>query len=127
MIDALFNQPNYLVAKKALDVARLRQEAIASNIANLETPNYRRVDIAPEFAAELQRAAAAGDGRRVGNLHPKISVDSAAVANSKDGNTVTLENELVRMSQNTVENTLQSQLVTGTLLRLRLAITGRSL
>jgi flagellar basal-body rod protein FlgB len=127
MIEALFNQPNYLVAKKALDVARLRQEAIAANIANLETPNYKRVDIAPEFAAELRKAAAAGDARRIGELQPAITVDPAAVANSKDGNTVTLESELLRMSQNTVENALQTQLVSGTLTKLRMAITGKTL
>jgi flagellar basal-body rod protein FlgB len=127
MIEALFNQPNYLVAKKALDVAQLRQQAIASNIANLETPNYRRLDVAPVFATELQKAAAAGDSRQIAALQPKISVDPSAVANSQDGNTVTLENELLCMGQNTLEHALQTQLVSGTLMRLRMAITGKSL
>ena len=39
MIDALFSQSNYLAAKKMLDASVLRHEAIASNLANLETPN----------------------------------------------------------------------------------------
>jgi flagellar basal-body rod protein FlgB len=45
MIEALFNQPNYLAAKKTLDAVVLRQQAIANNIANLETPGYKRVDL----------------------------------------------------------------------------------
>ena len=36
MIEALFNQPNYLAAKTGLDVVELRQRAIQQNIANLE-------------------------------------------------------------------------------------------
>ena len=42
MIDALFNDPTYLAGKKMLDAIALRQEAIAANIANLETPGYIR-------------------------------------------------------------------------------------
>ena len=125
MIDALFNQPNYLVAKRALDVTRLRQEAIASNIANLETPNYRRVDVAPVFEAELQKAAAAGDAQRLREFRPRIAEDPSAVSGSKDGNTVTLEDELMRMSQNPLQNSLETQLVSGTLAKLRMAITGK--
>ena len=52
MIDALFNQPTYVAAKKMLDVTVLRQEAIASNLSNLETPNYKRLDVAPSFEAD---------------------------------------------------------------------------
>ena len=56
MIEALFNQPNYLAAKKTLDAVALRQEAINNNLANLETPGYKRVDLAPDFDQELQIA-----------------------------------------------------------------------
>ena len=38
MIDALFNQNGYLAAKKMLDATTVRQDAIASNLANLKTP-----------------------------------------------------------------------------------------
>jgi flagellar basal-body rod protein FlgB len=55
MINALFSQPNYLASKKMLDATVLRQEAITSNIANLETPNYKRLDIAPLSAMIFDR------------------------------------------------------------------------
>ena len=42
MIEGLFNQPNYVAAKKLLDVTALRHEALASNIANASTPQDRK-------------------------------------------------------------------------------------
>ncbi|MBI4326256.1 MAG: flagellar basal body rod protein FlgB [Chloroflexi bacterium] len=125
MIDALFSQPNYLGAKKLLDVAVLRHEAIASNLANVETPNYQRVDVAPGFEVSLRQALAARDPARLASVQPQLAVDGQAIAQRQDGNTVQLESELMRLHQNTVAHTLHSQLITSALLRLRLAITGR--
>jgi flagellar basal-body rod protein FlgB len=126
MIDALFNTPSYLAAKKTLDAVALRQEAIASNIANLETPGYQRVDIAPTFQSELNRACAARDPQQLAALKPTLAPDPTATPNSRDGNTVSMEKELMLMNQNTVTSALETQLVSGTLAKLRLAITGKS-
>src|SRR5690349_13015316 len=125
MIGALFAQPNYLAAKKLLDATALRHEAIASNLANIETPNYHRVDVAPSFAAELNQAVAAQDPARLAALRPSVAVDSSAVSTRRDGNTVQLEKELANLNQNTLAYTVETQLVTGSLARMRLAITGR--
>jgi len=65
MIEALFSQPNYLAAKKTLDAVALRQEAIANNLANLETPGYRRVDLSPSFEKQLEQATASGDSSQL--------------------------------------------------------------
>jgi flagellar basal-body rod protein FlgB len=125
MIDALFNQPGYLAAQKMLDAAVIRHEAIASNIANLETPNYKRLDVAPNFSSDLNRALASGDAAQLKSLQPSIAVDTNAVSANHDGNTVNLEHELLALNQNQLMHTLETQLVTGSLLKLRLAITGR--
>jgi flagellar basal-body rod protein FlgB len=126
MIEALFNQPDYLAAKRTLDAVALRHEAIASNIANVETPGYQRIDLASSFKAELDRACAAGDARQLASLRPALAPDPAAVAQSRDGNTVNLEGELVEMSKNTVLHSVESQLISSALLRLKLAITGKT-
>jgi flagellar basal-body rod protein FlgB len=126
MIDGLFNQTNYVAAKKMLDATALRHEAIASNLANLETPHYKRVDVAPTFAAELQQAVASKDAGRIAGVQPEIGVDPSAVPQRKDGNTVQLETELLKLNQNFMEHQLETQLVSGALLKLRLAITGRA-
>jgi len=126
MINALFSQPNYLASKKMLDATVLRQEAITSNIANLETPNYKRLEIAPSFSSDLRQAIASKNPAQIEILRPHLIVDNAAVSSKRDGNTVQLEDELLQLNQNYVEHTLETQLVSGSLLRLRMAITGRS-
>jgi flagellar basal-body rod protein FlgB len=126
MIDALFNQPNYVGAKKMLEATVLRHEAIASNIANLEQPHYQRVDLSASFQQELGRALGAGNASQIASLKPQLAIDAQAVAANKDGNSVRLESELAQLSQNYVQSALENQLVTGNLLRLRMAITGRS-
>ncbi len=126
MIDALFNQPDYLAAKKQLDAIALRQDAIASNIANLETPGYKRLDVAPAFNSELERACAARDPEQIAALKPELAVDTNASAVCPDGNTVNLESELLEMNKNSLAGTLQTQLVTTDFYRLRMAITGKS-
>src|SRR4051812_33524889 len=106
MIDALFSQPNYVAAKKMLDVAVLRHEAIASNLANLETPNYKRLDVAPSFSSELQRAFAAGDSAEISATRPSLSVDPGA-SPRLDGNTVELESELAEMNKNFLAHAIE--------------------
>lgn len=126
MIDALFNDPSYLAGKKTLDAIVLRQEAIAANIANLETPGYHRVDLAPSFKAELERACAAGNPQQIAALKPSLAPDPNAVPNSRDGNTVNLESEMMNLNQNMLAHAVESQLVSYSLLKLQMAITGKS-
>jgi flagellar basal-body rod protein FlgB len=125
MIEAIFNQPNYLTAKKTLDAVALRQEAINNNLANLETPGYKRVDLAPSFENELERASSANDSQQISSLTPSLAVDNTAKAVSKDGNTVSLEKELMRMNQNAMTHSLETQMVSSMLAKMRLAIRGQ--
>lgn len=125
MIEGLFNQTNYVAAKKMLDVTALRHEAIASNLANVETPRYKRIDVTPAFSTELQQAIASGESARIQSVSPQLAIDSTAVASRPDGNSVQLESELMKLNQNFLEHQLETQLVTGAMMKLRLAITGR--
>jgi flagellar basal-body rod protein FlgB len=126
MIDALFSQPNYIAAKKMLDVTALRHEAIASNLANIETPHYRRIDVDPSFMKQLQQAVAAQDGERLNSLEPALAPDMTAVSSRRDGNTVELDTELINLNQNSMAHSLETQLITSSLVKLRSAVTGRS-
>ncbi len=126
MIDALFNQPHLLAAERLLDLSALRHEAIAANLANLETPNYKRLDVSPDFERQLDAAVTAGDVDGMRRLHPQLAVDPTAVARRRDGNTVELETELLHLSQNSLEHEVEAQLLSASLLRLRSAITGHS-
>jgi flagellar basal-body rod protein FlgB len=126
MIDALFGDVNYTAAKKMLDLNVLRHEAIASNIANVETPNYKRLDVSPTFEAQLSQAIANHDPGEIASLQPELTVDTQAVTGRMDGNTVQLESEMLNLNQNMVEHSLETQLVSNSLMRMRMAITGKS-
>jgi flagellar basal-body rod protein FlgB len=125
MIDALFSEPTYVAAKKMLDVTVLRQQAIASNLSNLETPNYKRLDVSPSFEAQLSQAVGSQDANKIAGLQPALAVDTSAVSGRSDGNTVSLETEMLKLNQNTVEDALETQFVSGSLANMRLAITGK--
>lgn len=127
MIQSLFNQSNYVVTKKLLDATVLRHQAIAGNLANVETPNYKRIDVAPSFQTELVAAVKANDGDRIANVpSPTLSIDPTAVASNRDGNSVNLDQEMLAMNENSLAHGLETQLITGSMLKLRMAITGRS-
>src|SRR5581483_280154 len=126
MIDAVFSQPEYVATKKMLDVNLMRHEAIASNLANIETPGYKRLDVSGAFENQLQQAIGNNDSQSIMGLQPQLAVDTQAVASRGDGNTVQLESELLRLNQNTLENAVETQCVNFNLARLRMAITGKS-
>ena len=125
MIDALFSQTNYVAVKKMLDATMLRHEAITSNIGNVEMPGYKRLDVNPSFSTQLSQAMQSPDSAQINNLQPSLMVDASAVATGLDGNTVQIEKEMIQLTQNMLAHSLETQLITGKLLRLRLAITGR--
>jgi flagellar basal-body rod protein FlgB len=93
MIEALFNQPNYVGAKKLMEATMLRHEAIASNIANLEQPKYKRVDLAPVLSAGAE--AGAGKPGCGADRRSRAQADGGCRSGggNKDGNSVRLEHE----------------------------------
>ncbi len=107
-----------------LDATVLRQEAISSNIANVETPHYKRIDVNPTFGTELKRAIAGNQQGDVRGVQPYIEVDRNAVSQNRDGNSVQLEKELVHLQKNMIAHQLQTQMITGKLTKMRKAITG---
>jgi flagellar basal-body rod protein FlgB len=82
--------------EKALSGAALRQEAIASNIANVNTPGYRRQDV--DFASAL--SAAWDDGSEsVERLAPAKQVDQSSVVRA-DGSSVDIDVEAAAQAKN---------------------------
>ena len=124
MIEQLFSGTNYQATKQLLDAATLRHEALAANIANVETPGYKRVDLAKEFSQEFTAHLHNGGG--AGAPVPQIAEDATASARRKDGNNVQLDKELLAMSKNEAEYETLTEFVSGSIKQLRLAITGRS-
>lgn len=125
MVDPIFQSSNYAAARKLLDAAALRQEAIAANIANAETPGYRRLDVSTDFADQLKASLKNGEFDRAAELKPKLSEDMHARAVRPDGNTVEIEHELLAMNKNSAEYEFLSEVVSRNIKQLKLAITGR--
>src|SRR5580698_994604 len=104
MTEPIFQTDNYQLARKLLDASALRQEAIASNVANVETPGYRRLDVAPDFATQLRASSARGElGSDMSDIKPSLTEDTTARTMRPDGNTVEIEKELLAMNKNAVE------------------------
>lgn len=95
------------VLNRAADAAWQRNEAISNNIANVDTPGYKRQDVA--FESVLQQAL--GNNRyqsmddKVANvnlsrLRGRAYVDYANYSYRLDGNNVDVENENVMLAEN---------------------------
>jgi len=127
MIDPVFQSDNYLLARKLLDASVVRQEAIASNIANAETPGYRRIDVASDFATQLRTRLEAGKTSELATLKPKLAEDPTARSVRPDGNTVELERELLEMNRNNVEFDYLAEVVSRNIKQMKIAISGRAM
>ncbi len=86
--------------------ASARQEAVAQNIANADTPGYRAQDVTPfndtyeTTGTHSMRATRSGHfGEATGTSRFSASLVDADAAESPNGNTVSLENEMVKSSQ----------------------------
>lgn len=126
MIDPVFQSDNYQLARKLLDASVVRQEAIASNIANADTPGYRRLDVSTDFAAQLRTKLQAGKLSEAASLQPTIVEDLTARSVRPDGNSVEIERELIEMNRNSVEYDYLAEIVTRNIKQMKLAITGRA-
>ena len=125
MIQKLFSNENYAMSKTMLDVASARHEALAANIANVETPGYRRVDVSKTFLQELQQQFKSGDAGCRTSRSP-IEVDANARSTRADGNNVELDSELLQLGSNEMQYEMLADFVTGSLARIKTAISGRS-
>lgn len=125
MTEALFGGINYMAAKKGLDACVERHRALASNIANLETPGYKRQEVSGVFRQQLTEAVRRQDSESLASLQPRVSTDLSAIPRSPDGNTVNMTDELLALQENGLEHSLHVQLITGRMARLRGAISGR--
>lgn len=120
MIGGLFDKTINLLGN-SLDLRVARQRLLSSNIANQETPGYRAVDI--RFEDELKKKEGGAPGTilvRTDNLHmpvvqstgtqPRV-LDRATEIEGYDQNSVGIEGEMVRLSENTLMYSVASKML----------------
>jgi len=81
----------------------LRQKAIASNVANLQTPGYRRLDV--EFEQLLAKSLDADGSADLSKATPELFQPKQTPVKS-NGNDVSLEAEVGEMVKNTLRHKL---------------------
>ena len=101
----------------------LRQKAIASNVANIETPGYRRIDV--RFEELLAEAIESGHLNDVMDIDPEFFQTMNTPVKS-NGNDVSLENEVGQMVKNTLRHKAYIKLFRGRLSQIELAINTRA-
>jgi flagellar basal-body rod protein FlgB len=104
--------------ERALSGAALRQEAIASNIANVNTPGYRRQDV--DFQSTL-RAAWGQQPSVVARVQPSIGTDASAQVR-QDGSSVDIDVEAAAQAKNGLQYEAVSQVLKTRISIIRSAI-----
>jgi flagellar basal-body rod protein FlgB len=96
------------ILSKALEASWTRNEVISNNIANVDTPNFKRSDVA--FESLLEQALASNSSESVSNIEPQIVVDNSSLSYRLDGNNVDIDTEMAYLAENQLKyNALISQ------------------
>jgi flagellar basal-body rod protein FlgB len=92
-----------LALERAIEGAGKRHEALAANLANANTPGYRRVEV--DFHTALASAIDRGDEAKpaLERLSFTPQTDAGAGVTRADGSTVDVDSESARLAENALE------------------------
>ncbi len=121
--------------EKALGLRAFRQQVLAGNIANADTPNYKARDF--DFSTALKQAVSGRDSRNLqmittnsqhlsagANAGPTRLLYSLPAQSSVDGNTVDMDVERGKFSENAIQYEAGLSFVSGQVKTLLSAIQG---
>jgi len=108
MISKIFNHSSYL--EKSLDASWLRNEVIANNISNVDTPNFKSSSV--EFESiledklkgkgiEMKKTKTGHISQEEMELKPRVVLNEDTTVRM-DGNNVDIENEQINLAKNTI-------------------------
>lgn len=116
----LLFDPTLAALAQVLTVRQQRHEVIASNLANIETPGYRAREL--DFRTALREAFETAEEGRPATA-PRVVADVEAPARA-DGNTVDLDLQMAKLSENAGSYTTCARLLAKEFEHLREAIEG---
>ena len=107
----------------ALTYHRERHSVLAGNVANLDTPGYRAIDLERRTANDPGALAVTNDGhqRAPGGSDFVTSFDDGGRLPGSDGNAVSLERELSKIDANRARYATSAELVSRRFALLRYA------
>jgi flagellar basal-body rod protein FlgB len=100
--------------ERALNIRAQYHKVLAANIANIDTPGYREKDI--DFKAELGRSS---EGLSTIDVKEKIESEG-----NMDGNSVNMENQIIKLTENTMMFNSLVQLVNKRFSMMKYIING---
>jgi flagellar basal-body rod protein FlgB len=111
--------PQFDLLERMITATDVRHKVISNNIANIHTPNYKRMDVSFEeqLAREIQ-------GASTGTSTPEVVFSQGLVARA-DGNNVDIDREIGQMNKNAMLQQTYIQLLGTHLEQMRLAIEGQ--
>lgn len=103
------NAFNYVnVLSKAADASWTRNSIISNNIANVNTPNYKRQDL--DFESCLRGAIGNGDDLEqavqnvsIDELNPDVYTEFSTLSTRMDGNNVDIDVESASLAENQIK------------------------
>lgn len=111
MVKSILSSPQEVVLERALAAAALRHKVISNNIANVNTPGFKRSDVV--FEDKLTAAMSAPPsalarthakhmaGRPGAGAGPSVVTDTATSLRT-DGNNVDIDAEMAGIAKNTI-------------------------
>ena len=100
MLDKIFESKN--IVHKALDASWMRNQVIAQNIANVDTPNYKRKTVT--FEEQLLQEMSKSDFKNsdVENVDIEVIQENSNLSYRLDGNNVDIDTESAALAENTI-------------------------
>ncbi len=113
---------NIDVLSKLLDLTFVKNKVIANNIANVNTPGYRKLEVT--FQEKLQEAIKSKKVEKINNVTEKISFSNNAI-NRKNGSNVDMDRELVEFYKSSDRHKISLDIISKKFKGLISAIQGR--
>lgn len=112
--------------ERGLDVAWLRNNVISQNIANVDTPGYKRkvVQFEEFLSGEMKTGKISQGKSRFSSDGIRIIEDPAESSYRSDGNNVDIENEMALLAANSLRYNTLIQRISGDFQKLKLVIRG---
>lgn len=113
---------NVVLLSKLLDLTATKNKVIANNIANVNTPGYKKSEVS--FEKELLKAVESKNINKIKNLQESLSL-SKDKSTKKDGNNVDLDQELVTFYQMSDRHNIYLEILSKKFKGMIAAIEGR--
>lgn len=131
----LLNSPSIRLLEQSLDASSLRQKVTANNIANVDTPRFKRSDVRFEDLLQQEMGTMSFEGIRTDPRHftigtsgsnpaPQIVPDDKTVM-FNNLNNVDIDSEMALMAKNQLRYNVMVQQMNQEIRHLRTAIEGR--